>query len=287
MVINYLLNVMILQVAFSYFANAWFFGKALGRWDWTLLAACRCSTRDPWYSAAASLSKEFPALQCLSNHATCVTKRISRWWFLKDLLAVVLQNTWGWMIQFGEHMFYINWCFKPPPRVTCVFCAYFLLLVTDHPDQPRSITQQSMVERCLWFCEGWSDTFEDETMPRCCMFTSTWVIFVVNVGKYTRHGCYGYRIKRSLCRFKQPTFVCTRWLFTDSGFITILHRHLENIFFPTSEHHLMCWFGVRWFEFLVSTNKKGIGILKGTRFESQTITKPTIEQWKKPVGWVI
>ena len=119
-----------------------------------------------------------------------------------------------------------------------------MLLVTDHPDQSRSITQQSMVETCLWFCEGWSDTFEDETIPRCCMFTYIWLIFVVNVGKYTRHGYMGIESRGHFCRFTQPTFVCTRWS---------VYGFYHGIY-----HHFALPFGRIYYEYIPGTQMTSI-----------------------------
>ena len=127
------------RIAFPYFANACFWGTTQMDICSPIAAAAGALPVTPWYSAAASLSKEFPALQCLSNHVTCVTEWISRWWFLKDLLACFTPKQLGLNDPIWWHMFYITWWFEPPPRVICLFCPCFIWFYVVGHWSPRSI----------------------------------------------------------------------------------------------------------------------------------------------------
>ena len=67
-----------------------------------------------------------------------------------------------------------------------------LLKKTTHPTVGKMITAQVKVLGC---CDWWIGFgFGDGMVPIESMsgiFTCIWLISVVNVGKYTRHGCYG------------------------------------------------------------------------------------------------
>ena len=82
------------------------------------------------------------------------------------------------------------WCFLPPPET---------LVINRSVEANESVEKLCLFEQ--WKKPGWLGYIGDDKLPSYIpigsmygIFTYIWMIFMVNVGEYTKYGSYGIRI---------------------------------------------------------------------------------------------